>query len=271
METDLKESPSTSELFDETSPSKEVTSKEETSPEKKVEEKAEEKVVEEKSEKKSEEKESESKEKSEEKSDETKDEASSDTTDKPSTEKSTDWEKRFKDTETSYQNLNQEVVKLKEENSKFKQDLGIEEDDTTVSDERKRAKERAETSEAIERQNHGDEYIEKMLYAPDSIWQKVKNDPIIDFRVSSSLSPATEALIVVKETEFHDKYGKDPDKIVEKIREEERPKLMKELKEDYEKKLKDNKSLGTDLSDVENDEVKGKKSAKTESTKDLFG
>ncbi len=36
-------------------------------------------------------------------------------------------------------------------------------------------------------------------------------------------------------------------------------------------KLKDNKSLGTDLSDVENDEVKGKKSAKTESTKDLFG
>jgi len=90
-------------------------------------------------------------------------------------------------------------------------------------------------------------------------------------RVRNSDSPISEALQVVKETEFHDKYGNDPEKIVSKIKEELKPELMKELKADFENKLKTNKSLGTDLSDVKSDEVSGKKTPRPESTKQLFG
>ena len=263
METEFK-NPSTTELFD-ASPVQE----EKSSPVEEVKETEEEKVVED-SEEKSEEKESESTEKSEEKSDETEDKTSSDSKEKPSTEDST-YEERYKETQKWGNEKNQESIKLREELNKIKQEYGIEDtiDDTESA---ARLEERIQTSETIERDRHGDEYIDKMIYADDSAWKtRLKFDPLIDYRVRNSKSPISEALKVVKEDEFHQKYGNDPEKIVKVIKKEVETDVRKELKNDFEKKLKGKEALGSDLSDVKNDEVKTTKSFKQKSTSELFG
>jgi hypothetical protein len=264
--TDEFKSPSTSELFDEASPSKEAVT---ASPEKEVEKKAEDKAVEEKSEEKSEEKESESEEKSE-KTDETKDKASSETKDKPSTEDST-IEEQLKEARKWGNEKNQEALKALETLKKFKEEHGIDDtvDDTEAA---ARLEERIQTSEAIERENHGDEYIDKMIYADDSAWKsKLRHDPLIDYRVRNAKSPISEALKVVKEQEFHDKYGNDPEKIVKAIKKEVETDVRKELKEEYEKKLKGKEALGSDLSNVKSDEVKSNDKFRQKSTAELFG
>ena len=262
METEIKESPTVADLFD-TSPTQEVTPKEETSPVKEVETEEKAEAVEEKSEEKSEEKESES--------DDTSDDTSPDTDEEPSTEETTE-DTRLKDAQKWGNEKNQEAIAAKAELTKFREEFGVEDTPIDDAEAKARLEERIKTSEAIERKLHGDEFIQKTIYAEDSTWQTLKNDPIVDFRVRNADSPISEALTVIKEQEFHSKYGNDPEKIVEKIREELKPTLMKELKEDYAKKLKDKNALGKDLSDVDNDKANGKDATfKKSSTVELFG
>ena len=263
----LTESPSTSELFD-TSPKQE----EKSSPVAEVKEEKEEKATVEESEEKSEVKESDSKDESEEKekTDEPKEETSSDTEDKPSTEESTVGT-QLKDARKWGNENNRENIRLRQELKQIKEENGIEDIEPDDSDVAARLNERVKTSESIERDRHGDEFIDKTIYGEDSIWQQVKDDPIVDFRVRNADSPISEALKVVKEQVFYDKYGNDPDKIVPAIKEELRAELMKELKTDFKKKLKDKESLGSDLSDVESDKVTENKSYKAPSTEELFG
>lgn len=256
MTTELKENPSTTELFD-TSPKQEVSIRE-TSPVEEVEEKEDEKVVEEDS-------------KVETKDKDVSDDTSPDDEDEPSAEDTTDWKQRYEDTQKWGNESNSKSLKLQSELSKLKDEYGIEDapvDDTEV---KARLDERIKTSESIERKLHGNEYIEKMIYADDAPWQKYKNDPVVDYRVRSADSPISEALQVLKEQEFHGKYGNDPEKIVDAIKKEVEVSLRKELKKEFEDKLKQKKSLGTDLSKVENDKVATGKAVVGQSTKDLFG
>ena len=260
MDTDLKESPTVADLFD-TSPTQEVTPKEETSPVKEVETEEKAEAVEEKSEEKSEEKESESE----------SDDTSPDTDEEPSTEETTE-DTRLKDAQKWGNEKNKEAIAVKAELTKLREEYGVEDTPIDDAEANARLEERIKTSEAIERKIHGDEFIQKAIYAEDSTWQTLKNDPIVDFRVRNADSPISEALTVIKEQEFHGKYGNDPDKIVEKIREELKPELMKELKVDYAKKLKDKNALGKDLSSVDNDKANGKDATfKKSSTVELFG
>lgn len=67
---------------------------------------------------------------------------------------------------------------------------------------------------------HGQEQVDQLLLAPDSPWVTLEQDPINDARVRHAESPADEAIQIIREVAFFTKYGRDPDAIVAKIREE---------------------------------------------------
>ena len=274
------ESPSVSELFD-ASPIKEagVQKTESTaSPEKEAEKADDKKAVagenSDNGKEKPEDKEvkSESGDKVKPESDE--DKASPEAGGKPSADKEeqTVTQDRLKESQKWGNEANQRALKAEADLKQLKQDHGIEDtpvDDTEIA---ARLEERVKTSEAIERRIHGNEHIDKMIYAEDSVWQKIRHDPIIDMRVRNSDSPITEALLVVKETEFHDKYGDDPDTIVKGVKAELETELRKQIKKEYEDKLKQKTNLGSDLSNVKSDvATEADKKKVSTSTEDLFG
>jgi len=274
------ESPSVSELFD-PSPVQEVGSTVKTSPDEKVsKEESKEAVKPEVSDNgKEESKAKESLSDSSDSSDTDTDKASPDATDETSADKdtdditdATDYKKRFEDTQKWGNEANTRALKVESELKQLKIDHGIEDTPVDDTETATRLEERVKTSEAIERRIHGNEHIDKMIYADDSVWQKIKHDPLIDYRVRNSDSPITEALLVVKEAEFHTKYGDDPDTIIERVKAEIGPDLRKELKKEFEDKLMQKNSLGSDLSNVKSDVVsEADKKKVTSSTEDLFG
>lgn len=81
---------------------------------------------------------------------------------------------------------------------------------------------------------YGQETVYKQLFAEDAPFRQIAVDPGIQARVINSSTPVLEAMKVVKEYNFQQKWGKDPDAIENKIREsmknEIRDEVLKELK-----------------------------------------
>lgn len=79
-------------------------------------------------------------------------------------------------------------------------------------------------------EQYGADTIQKMIWDTDSPYQQLEiMDPAVKARVTNATRPIAEAMKILKEREFYEKYGNDPDKIKEAILAEERAKLIAEI------------------------------------------
>ena len=92
-------------------------------------------------------------------------------------------------------------------------------------------KARVEIDNQLMIDQYGAEQIQKLIWDTDSPYQQLEiMDPAIKMRVSNSTRPVLEAMKVVEEHKFFEKYGRDPVKIREAIIAEERENLTAEIK-----------------------------------------
>src|SRR5690606_4975333 len=92
-------------------------------------------------------------------------------------------------------------------------------------------KTRVEIDNQLMVDQYGAEQIQKLIWDTDSPYQQLEiMDPAIKMRVSNSTRPVLEAMKVVEEHKFFEKYGRDPVKIREAIIAEERETLTAEIK-----------------------------------------
>jgi hypothetical protein len=82
---------------------------------------------------------------------------------------------------------------------------------------------------------YGEQAVNENIFKEGSIFRQIEGNPVVRARVLSSPSPLLEAMKCVKEYQFKQKWGADPDKIESKITESLKNKIrdevMKELKE----------------------------------------
>ena len=159
-------------------------------------------------------------------------------------------EKQLKDTRNYATRVNQENLQLKKEYG-VETELSIEQE--TAQKESQIAfdnRERASYQIAVDK--YGEDYISENIYGEDGLFLKlVKDDPATYSRVFNSDLPVIEAVQVVKEVKFFEKYGRDLDKISDKIRAEIEPVLRKEITKELQDKLKLKDKELTTLSGVE--------------------
>jgi hypothetical protein len=88
--------------------------------------------------------------------------------------------------------------------------------------------------------------VDSLLFAPDAPFKAIENNPLVQQRVLSSDVPVIEAIKVVKEKAFFDKYGYEPDAIYENIRKDVGEKVRQEVIKELAGKasLKDSQPVG---------------------------
>ena len=151
--------------------------------------------------------------------------------------------KRLKDTRDYATKLGQENKELKKSHSALVKELEIVKakldgtyvEPAPVPPEQLTAMEKFKTRVEIDNQlmidQYGAEQIQKLIWDTDSPYQQLEiMDPAIKMRVSNSTRPVLEAMKVVEEHKFFEKYGRDPVKIREAIIAEERENLTAEIK-----------------------------------------
>lgn len=62
-------------------------------------------------------------------------------------------------------------------------------------------------------EGYGQDFVENMVFAPNSPFRQIENSPYVQMRVLQSPAPVLEAIKIVKEKAFFDKYGYDFDAI----------------------------------------------------------
>jgi len=65
---------------------------------------------------------------------------------------------------------------------------------------------------------YGKENVENLLWADNAPFRVIENDPMVQGRVMSSMSPVLEAVKCVEEAAFYSKWGKSPKDIEENIK-----------------------------------------------------
>lgn len=151
--------------------------------------------------------------------------------------------KRLKDTRDYATKLGQENKELKKSHSALVKELEIVKakldgtyvEPAPVPPEQLTAMEKFKARVEIDNQlmieQYGAEQIQKLIWDTDSPYQQLEiMDPAIKMRVSNSTRPVLEAMKVVEEHKFFEKYGRDPVKIREAIIAEERETLTAEIK-----------------------------------------
>ncbi len=151
--------------------------------------------------------------------------------------------KRLKDTRDYATKLGQENKELKKSHTALVKELEIVKakldgtyvEPAPVPPEQLTAMEKFKTRVEIDNQlmidQYGAEQIQKLIWDTDSPYQQLEiMDPAIKMRVSNSTRPVLEAMKVVEEHKFFEKYGRDPVKIREAIIAEERENLTAEIK-----------------------------------------
>ena len=151
--------------------------------------------------------------------------------------------KRLKDTRDYATKLGQENKELKKSHSALVKELEIVKakldgtyvEPAPVPPEQLTAMEKFKARVEIDNQlmidQYGAEQIQKLIWDTDSPYQQLEiMDPAIKMRVSNSTRPVLEAMKVVEEHKFFEKYGRDPVKIREAIIAEERENLTAEIK-----------------------------------------
>ena len=151
--------------------------------------------------------------------------------------------KRLKDTRDYATKLGQENKELKKSHSALVKELEIVKakldgtyvEPAPVPPEQLTAMEKFKTRVEIDNQlmieQYGAEQIQKLIWDTDSPYQQLEiMDPALKMRVSNATRPVLEAMKVVEEHKFFEKYGRDPVKIREAIIAEERENLTAEIK-----------------------------------------
>ena len=65
---------------------------------------------------------------------------------------------------------------------------------------------------------YGKDNVENLLWADNAPFRAIENDPMVQARVMSSMSPVLEAMKCVEEASFYSKWGKSPKDIEENIK-----------------------------------------------------
>lgn len=151
--------------------------------------------------------------------------------------------KRLKDTRDYATKLGQENKELKKSHSALVKELEIVKakldgtyvEPAPVPPEQLTAMEKFKARVEIDNQlmieQYGAEQIQKLIWDTDSPYQQLEiMDPALKMRVSNATRPVLEAMKVVEEHKFFEKYGRDPVKIREAIIAEERENLTAEIK-----------------------------------------
>lgn len=191
------------------------------------------------------------------------------------------YKKRYWDTMQWDHKLNEENVDLKRnlEITQKKLDGTYVEEDTIAQAEAQQKEAQAEfkgkltASNKIAIENYGQDYVTKMLYAPDAPFQQINNDPAVHFRVLHSEAPALEAIKILKELTFFNKYGRDVDKIESTIREKLKVEIKEEVTKEFKEKLKMKDKQPDGLGNVQDEKVpiKEQQGFQPKTTQQLFG
>src|SRR3972149_4797266 len=200
---------------------------------------------------------------------------------------SIDWEAEDNPFKSRYFNTQQWATTVNQENANLKKGLEIAQkklDGTYVEGEE------FADAETLQRENdaefkgsltashkvageiYGQDYVYKMLYAPDAPFQQINNDPAVHYRVLHSEAPAQEAIKILKEFNFFNKYGRDVDKIESTIREKLKAEVKEEVTKEFKEKLKLKEKQPDGLGNVVDEQIpfKEKQGYQPKTTKELF-
>jgi hypothetical protein len=94
-------------------------------------------------------------------------------------------------------------------------------------------KARVEADNAAVMEQYGVDTVQKLIWENDSPYMKLEaGDPSVLARMQSAKRPVMEAMKIVEEHQFFEKYGRDPLKIKDAIIAEAREELIAELKQE---------------------------------------
>jgi hypothetical protein len=197
--------------------------------------------------------------------------------DNPWKKKAISLEKRQNDTAAWANKLNQANIDLKKQmdvlGKKIDGTYDPEKDNVSTESSAELREREAEVrgkvaaSEAAATAQYGEETVTSTLVKFNEVYGQDREK---QFRVLNSHAPVLEALKIMREHDFHTKYGPDPEKIVESIRaeveKELRPKITEEVTKTFmdrmDKKNKEPKGL-TDVKGSDHQEEKKKTGFKT--------
>lgn len=185
-----------------------------------------------------------------------------------------DWEaddnpfkKRYRDTQTWANKLNQEKLQIQQQQTAMQKQLEIlnKKLDGTYDETRD-----GQTGPSPDEIANASVTVGKTVASRQAAYQALGQDKVdadlaefhetfnanqlVQARVLQSDSPILEALQVLKEHKFITKYGRDPEVIISKLREEflaaERPVIEKQLREELLKKIDKKQAVAPTLSSV---------------------
>lgn len=92
---------------------------------------------------------------------------------------------------------------------------------------------RVEVDNQVMIDQYGADVIQKLIWDTDGPYQQLEiMDPALKMRVTNAKRPIAEAMKIVEEHQFFEKYGRDPSKIKEAIIAEERDVLVAEIRKE---------------------------------------
>lgn len=172
-------------------------------------------------------------------------------------EEKTDWEKRYKDTSnwaTSQRSENKELKKQievlgKKIDGTWDEEAEKEKESKSGFSDELKGKMTASYQAALK--EYGQEFMERHINNPNSDYQKLREkNPHIDERIKSADQPFMEAVKYLKEEQFFEKYGRDTEKIIEKIKEELEPELRKLITRELQEKISVKEKVPSGIRDV---------------------
>lgn len=170
-------------------------------------------------------------------------------------------EKQLKDTRTWGNAANMELQDLKKTVAKMQ----AEADGTYVEDAGPSPEEIAQSAELegrikaskkLAEDKFGKEYVADNLTNADSDFQKMREtNPLIDMRLRISDTPFIEAVNILNEEKFFEKYSRNPESIKEKIRSELEVEVREQVNKEFKAKLKEKEKLPKDIGEARGAQV----------------
>ncbi|HDY66531.1 MAG TPA: hypothetical protein ENH85_01940 [Candidatus Scalindua sp.] len=120
---------------------------------------------------------------------------------------------------------------------------------------------RLKASFKMANEKFGETYVMDNIDKIGSPFQIMRStNPTIDIRVKASDTPYMEAVKVLKEEQFFEKYGRNPDKIVENITKEIESKIRETVTKEFQKKITKKESLPEGISEARSSQLNEEKS-----------
>jgi hypothetical protein len=189
-----------------------------------------------------------------------------DAEDNPWKSKASEFEKRYKDTQNWGFKAHQQL-----------KELGLEVEKAPSEQEQQQFTafvEREKASLAMAVAQYGKEHIQKTLYDVGSPIEKIiTEDPSIYQRIFNAPAPVMEALKIVKQHEFFNKYAPDGnlDNVSVNMRKEIEKEIRDEITKEFKEKISKKEKLPNTIRQVTSKDSKENESFKPTPLKHLFG